>query len=170
MVGLQEFALQPNEPDFDLIQPRGVDGQPIELLNKAWKEGVQRATTATRVFPDPGQGLLLSALPLKMVTIARLGWIRLFQQKAEASSNERCVPGYESGRIGEKLTHHTSLHFFRCAPENRLIMGTCTEDMGQSRSPGERTPAYRALIDQDKKSRAGAWRQKPCAVEQASGQ
>ena len=31
MVGLQEFALQQTEPDFQLIEPGGIDRQPIEL-------------------------------------------------------------------------------------------------------------------------------------------
>src|SRR6266702_5599782 len=31
MIGLQEFALQQTEPNFDLIEPRGIGRQPIEL-------------------------------------------------------------------------------------------------------------------------------------------
>ncbi len=31
MVGLEELALQQTEPDFDLIEPRGVFREPIQL-------------------------------------------------------------------------------------------------------------------------------------------
>jgi hypothetical protein len=31
MIGLQEFALEQAKSDFDLVQPGGIDRQPIEL-------------------------------------------------------------------------------------------------------------------------------------------
>lgn len=51
MVGLEEFALQQTEPNFDLIEPRGIGRQPIELHRQFY---IQRR----RSFLDPARELL----------------------------------------------------------------------------------------------------------------
>ena len=51
MVGLEEFALQQTEPNFDLIEPRGIGRQPIELHRQF---SIQRR----RSFLDPAGELL----------------------------------------------------------------------------------------------------------------